>query len=151
MNANRDLARFSLGGCNGGEPSAHLRFRARCTWMQHTTLIRRGTTGRTRDSGDLFGGEFALPHLHKKCDTPTRKSVENCAPPQKKGVAQPRNAHSATCPIRRAYREPECAPPERVGSPRSTNNYRIHRISAPCLCRLNSVAVMARQPIRGGL
>ena len=84
MNANRDLARFSLGGCNGGEPSAHLRFRARCTWMQHTTLIRRGTTGRTRDSGELFGGEFALPHLHKKCDTPTRKSVENCAPPRKK-------------------------------------------------------------------
>jgi len=65
MNANRDLARFSLGGCNGGEPSAHLRFRARCTWMQHTTLIRRGTTGRTRDGGDLFGGEFAPPHLHK--------------------------------------------------------------------------------------
>jgi hypothetical protein len=150
MNANRDLARFSLGGCNGGEPSAHVRFRTRCTWMQHTTLIRRGTTGRTRDGGDLFGGEFALPHLHKMRH-PDPQVCRKLRTPQKKGVAQPRNAHSSTCPIRRAYREPECALPERVGSRRSTNNYRIHRISAPCRCRLCLMAVMARQPIRGGL
>jgi hypothetical protein len=66
--------------------------------MQHATLIRRGTTGRTRDSGDLFGGEFALPHLHKMRD-PRPASLSKIAPPGKKASL---NLGTRTLPLDRS-------------------------------------------------
>jgi len=62
---NQDLARFSLGGLDGGELSVQVWFRARCARMQNTTLLGSRSACRTRDSEDLFAREFSLLHLEK--------------------------------------------------------------------------------------